>query len=90
MGKVGVDGAANDVAADFAEMLGFVGEVDDLGGTDECEVEGIEKQEKPFSFEIVEGHFFESLGLEVEGSSLEEGSSFPDGGPNCSCSHGYD
>lgn len=44
MTEVGVYGAANDLAADTAELLCPVAESHDLGGAHKCEVQRIEKE----------------------------------------------
>lgn len=44
MGEVGVDGAANHLAVDVAEVLDPVAEGHDLGGTHKCEVQRVEEE----------------------------------------------
>lgn len=44
MGEVGVDGAANNLAVDVAEVLDPVAEGHDLGGTHKCEVQRVEEE----------------------------------------------
>lgn len=44
MGEVGVDGAANNLAVDVAEVLDPVAEGHDLGGTHKCKVQRVEEE----------------------------------------------
>lgn len=43
--EVRVDGAADDLAADVAELLCPVAESHDLSGAHKCEVQGVEEQD---------------------------------------------
>lgn len=49
MGEVGVNGAANDLAVDFTEVLHPVAEGHDLGGTHKCEVQRVEEEDNILS-----------------------------------------
>lgn len=50
MGEVGVYGAANNLAVDFAEVLDPVAESHDLGGTHKCEVQWVEEEDDILSW----------------------------------------
>ena len=80
--KVGVNGAAYNLAAVFPEGLGVVAEVHDFGGADEGEVEGVEEEEQPLALVVGEGELLELIGGAHPGVGLEEGSGFSD---NCFC-----
>ena len=57
-GKVGelrVDGAADDLAVELVELGNAVGELDDLGGADEGEVEGVEEEDEPLALVVIKG-----------------------------------
>ena len=49
MGELGVNRDSDDFASDFSEFLGLIVEGDDLSGTDEGEVEGVEEQDYVFT-----------------------------------------
>lgn len=59
MGEVGVDGAAQDFAAEVFELLVGLVEGYDLGGAHEGEVEGVPEEEDVFVLEL----FSELYGL---------------------------
>jgi hypothetical protein len=59
VGEVGVDGAADDFAAVLAEVLGLVAELDDFGGADEGEVEGVEEEQQPLAAVVLERELLE-------------------------------
>lgn len=52
MSKVGVDGAANNLAANATELFRSVAESNDLGGTDKREVQGVEEEDQVLSWRI--------------------------------------
>ena len=85
--EVGVDGAADDLAAVFPEGLGVVAEIDDFGGADEGEVEGVEEEEQPLALVVGEGELLELVGGADPGVGLEEGSCFPDDCFRCLACH---
>ena len=45
MAEVGISGACDDLTIDLAELIDAVTERDDLGGTDEGEVQGVEEKD---------------------------------------------
>ena len=53
MGEMGICGARDDFATDFAEFLGTLGESDDFGWADKGEVQGVEEDDHVFALEIV-------------------------------------
>ena len=55
-------------------MFGFFGEINDLGGADEGEIKGVEEEQEPFVFEIIERNLLEGLLVAVPGVGFEEGS----------------
>ena len=87
MTKVGVDGAANDFAADFPKEFGFVGELDDFGGADECKVERIEKQQQVFVLKIMKGELLEGFLGTIPGLGFEKGCYFAYCSFDCCCCH---
>ena len=85
--EVWIDGAADDFAAHFPEELGLVRELDDLGGADEGEVEGVEEQQHVLVLEVVEGEFLEGLLGAVPGLGLEERGNLADCRSDRCCCH---
>ena len=73
-----VDGAANNFATDFSEVLGFVGKIKDFSGADECEVKRVKEKQEPLVLEVVKADFLEGLSIAVPGVDLEEGCGLSD------------
>jgi len=58
MREVTISGDTNNLAVDIRELFDSVREGNDLGGTDEGEVERVEVDNKIFAFVILQGNFF--------------------------------
>ena len=69
--EVTVGGAGDDSAVQVLELLGAVVEGDDLGGTDEGEVQRVEEEDDVLALVVVQGDLLE-LSLD-NSSSLELG-----------------
>jgi len=70
VGEVAVDGAADDLGADLLELGGLVGELADLGGAHEGEIEGPEEEHGVLALEVIKGDLLELVvppGLPSEG-----------------------
>ena len=52
MGELAVSGTADQLAANLFELLGCLGEGDDLGRADESEVEGVEEKDQIFALVV--------------------------------------
>jgi len=74
--EVRVNGASDNLTAGFSEVFGVVAELDDFCGADECEVKGIEEEDKPLVLVVLEGELFELIKAGDPGGSFEEGGSF--------------
>lgn len=63
VGVLGVDRAAQNLAAGLAELFGVVGEFDDLSGAHESEVQGIEEQKQVLVLVVLQLDVLEGLAL---------------------------
>jgi hypothetical protein len=62
MAEMTVNGTANDFAIKFlSELFSLVGELDDFSGTDEGEIEGVEKEHGVLVLKIVKGKSLKSV-----------------------------
>lgn len=52
VGEVGVHRAANDLAANATELFYSVAESNDLSGTHECEVQGVEEEDQVLPWRV--------------------------------------
>jgi len=76
MGEMGICGARDDFATDFAEFLGTLGESDDFGWADKGEVQGVEEDDHVFVLKVIQADLFKNAvddGLSLEGGSFLAG-----------------
>lgn len=78
MDKVRIDGASNDFASILPELFSLVAELNNFCGTDEGEVEGVEEQQQPLLFVVLQRELLELVGSRKPRLRLEVRSNLAD------------